>query len=133
MIDWQKVKFFKPTEAWGNPDKLNPALVYALDALRAMTGRKITINNAYRAGDDKEHGKGNAADIVIEGLSVIDQLIAAERTRLFTGIGIYPYWNKPGLHVDVRDLKPGEHGARWARNEKGVYVALDWAFIKTLK
>lgn len=133
MTDWEKVRWFKRSENWGDPDKINPLLVYSLDALREYAGKSIIINNAYRP-DDKgsTHADGDAADIVIVGLPVVDQFLLVERTRLFTGIGIYPYWNKPGLHVDVRTLQPNQHGARWARNEKGLYVALDWKFIRNI-
>jgi len=132
-IDWEKVKHFKRTEAWGDPDKINPLLVYSLDALREFTGRSIIINNAYRPDDPgSTHKNGDAADIVIVGLPVMDQFLMAERTRLFAGIGVYPHWRRPGLHVDVRPLQPHQHGPRWARNEAGVYVALNWAFISRL-
>lgn len=131
--DWSKVKHFKPSEFGEHADKMNPLLIYSLDALRKSAGCPIKINCAYRPGDDKEHGKGNAVDIVIGKLSVMDQFFMAEKTRLFTGIGIYPYWNTPGIHVDIRELKPNEHGARWGRNAAGVYVALDWKFVKAIQ
>jgi len=131
-IDWSKVKYFKRTEAWGDPDKINPLLVYSLDALREFTGRAIIINNAYRPDDPGTHGNGDAADVVIVGLSVIDQFLMAERTRLFSGIGVYPFWNRPGLHLDVRSLQPHQHGPRWGRNAAGIYVALNWEFLRKI-
>lgn len=130
--DWSKVRFFKKTEFSG-PDQLDPLLVYGLDALREAAGRSIKINSDYRDGDPGQHGLGKAADIVIDGLSVVDQFLLAEKTRLFAGIGIYPFWNRPGIHVDIRALRPHELGARWARNKKGVYVSLTWDFIKNLR
>ncbi|MBU1108621.1 MAG: hypothetical protein KKB51_18235 [Candidatus Riflebacteria bacterium] len=130
--DWSKVDHFSKEEAWGDPDKINPLLVYSMDVLRKLVGRKIIINNAYRPGDPGTHGRGDAVDFVIVGLSVVDQFLAAEKTRLFTGLGVYPYWNRPGLHADVRTLKPNEHGHRWGRNAAGVYVALDWQFIRNI-
>ena len=132
-IDWSKVKHFKRTEAWGDPDKINPLLVYSLDALREFTGRAIIINNAYRPDDPgSTHENGDAADVVIVGLSVVDQFLMAERTRLFSGIGVYPYWNRPGLHLDVRALQPHQHGPRWGRNAAGIYVALDAKFLGSI-
>ena len=130
--DWTKVKHFSPEEDWGDPDKMNPLLIYSLDALRKFSGRIIVVNNGYREGDDGEHGKGNAADVVIMGLSLLDQFLLAEKTRLFTGIGIYPFWNRPGLHLDVRELQPNEHGARWGRNAAEIYVPLNGKFIRSL-
>ena len=130
--DWNKVRFFKRSE-FSAPDQLDPLLVYSLDALRDAAGKAIKINSDYRPGDPGQHGLGKAADIVIDGFSVIDQFLLAEKTRLFAGIGIYPFWNRPGIHVDIRTLRPHEPGARWARNEKGVYVSLTWDFIKNLR
>lgn len=132
MVDWKKVRYFKKSE-FAHPESLDPLLIYSLDALRAAAGKSIRINCDFRPGDPGQHGLGKAADIVISGFSVVDQFLIAEKTRLFSGIGIYPYWNSPGIHVDIRTLKPHEPGARWARNEKGVYVPLDWAFISKIK
>lgn len=132
MIDWSKVRHFKRSE-FSHPDKLDPLLIYSLDALRVAAGKPIIVNNDYRAGDPGQHGLGRAADIVIVGLSVVDQFLIAEKTRLFSGIGIYPHWNRPGIHVDIRTLQPHEPGARWARDIAGNYVALTWAFMRGLK
>ena len=132
MIDWTKVRFFKPSE-FQYPDKVDPLLIYSLDALRAAAGRPITINSDYRPGDKGQHGTGRAVDIVIRGLHVVDQFLLAEKTRLFAGIGIYPHWNTPGIHVDIRPLQPHEQGARWARDKDGKYVPLTWEFIRAIK
>jgi uncharacterized protein YcbK (DUF882 family) len=131
--DWIKVKHFKRIEAWGDPDKINPLLVYSLDALREFVGKPIIINNAYRPGDPGTHGNGDAADVIIVGLSVVDQFLMAERTRLFAGIGVYPHWRRPGLHVDIRPLQPHQHGPRWARNAAGIYVALNAKFLRSIQ
>lgn len=135
-IDWTKVKYFNPGERWGSSSvsndealtRLNPLLIYSLDALRKFVGRPIIVNNAIR-NDRGTHGRGEAADIVITGLHVVDQFLMAERTRLFAGIGLYPHWNTPGLHVDIRQLQPHQHGPRWGRNAAGNYVALDAKFL----
>lgn len=123
--DWSKVKYFKKEE-FNEPDKMNPLLVYSLDRLREECGKPIIINSSYRANDlGSTHRNGDAADIVIVGVqSVLDQFFIAEKTRLFSGIGVYPWWNRPGLHVDVRELKPCEVAKRWLRNRHGDYVAL---------
>jgi len=131
-IDWEKVRYFKRHE-FHDADKLDPLLIYSIDALRDAAGRSIKINSDYRPGDPGQHGLGRAVDIVISGLHVVDQFLLAEKTRLFSGIGIYPHWNRPGIHVDIRTLQPHEPGARWARDIAGNYVALTWAFMRGLK
>lgn len=132
--DWSKVRFFKPTE-FLCPEKMNPLLIYSLDRLREIVGRPVVLNKeggTYREGDEGQHGKGNAVDCVILGLHVIDQFLIAEKTRLFSGIGIYPWWNRPGLHLDVRELQPHEPAARWGRNSANIYVKLDAKFIRSI-
>lgn len=132
--DWSKVKFFKPEE-FNEPDKMDPMIVYSLDRLREIVGRPIIINKdegTYRPGDKGQHGLGKAVDGFILGLSLIDQFLISEKTRLFSGLGLYPYWNRPGLHWDVRDLQPHEPAARWGRNAAGIYVKLDAKFIKSI-
>lgn len=126
-MDWTKIKHFSPNENWGNPDKVNPYLVIALDALRDSVGKPIIIHCAYSTdghAKDSMHYNGKAVDIHIVGLNVVDQFLAAERIGLFNGIGVYPFWNSPGLHLDIR-TQPG----RWGRNAAGVYVALNSKFI----
>ena len=130
--DWSKVKHFKPEE-FLFPEKMNPLLIYSLDRLRDIAGRPIIINKeegTFREGDPGQHGLGNAADGFILGLSLIDQFLISEKLRLFSGLGLYPYWNRPGLHWDVRPLQPHEAGARWGRNAAGIYTSLNAKFIR---
>ena len=49
-IDWEKVRYFKLHE-FHDADKLNPLLIYSLDALRHAAGKPIKINSDYRDGD----------------------------------------------------------------------------------
>jgi hypothetical protein len=133
------VRYFK-REEFGDPDKIVDELVFALDDLREWLGKPIHIHCAW---EDRPgyHGTGEAADIHIEGLSLIDQWIAVERFSQFNGIGLYPHWNNPGLHVDVRGRhKIKSTHARWgAKSYKGdngkwvnTYVPLDSAFVKLI-
>lgn len=130
MVDWTVVKFFKPTEFGQYADEMDAQLIYRIDKLRVQANRPIRINDHFRPGDKGQHGLGKAVDIVIMGMSLLDQYLLAEKSGLFTGIGLYPYWNTPGIHLDVRDVKLGEPGARWGRNAAGVYVALNAKFIQ---
>ena len=124
---WNKIKHFTKNENWGDWHKVHPRLIIALDKLRELVGKPIVIHCAYAESGHKknsQHYLGKAADIHIVGMNVVDQYLAAEKLGLFRGIGIYPYWNNKGLHVDIRN-KP----ARWGRNAAGSYVALDSKFI----
>lgn len=122
---WKTIKFFKPSE-FKYPDKVSKELITKLDTYRAMVGKPIIIHSDYRPGDKKQHGKGLAIDFHVKGMKVLDQFFYAERSGLFVGIGIYPYWNNPGLHVDIRE----EGTARWGCDQKGDYVALTSDFVK---
>ena len=130
-IDWDLVKFFKPSE-FKHPEKMEPLLIYSLDKLRKQAGSPIIVNSDYREGDSGQHGQGKAVDIVISGMSVVDQFLLAEKSRMFSGIGIYPFWNRPGLHLDIRELPLGEPAARWAQNAAGIYVGLDMKFLRSV-
>ena len=124
---WEKIKHFTPDENWGDVDKVNPYLIIALDALRDAVGKPIVIHNAYATKGHSEtsmHYVGEAADIHIVGISLVDAYLAVEKLGLFNGIGVYRSWNNPGIHVDLRQ-KP----ARWGQNEAGVYVALNDKYI----
>lgn len=130
-MDWTKIRFFKPSE-FNCADKMNPDLITALDKLRELADRPIIIHSSYREGDPRQHGMGNAVDIHIVGLHVMDQFFLAEKTGLFNGIGVYSHWNNPGLHLDVRPLREGQPKARWACNRTNNYIGLNWFFLKKL-
>lgn len=132
VIDWKKIKHFKPSE-FSEPNKMEPLLIHCLDRLREIVKQPIIVHSSYRVGDTGTHGRGEAVDIHIKGLNVVEQFLIAEKTRLFSGIGVYPFWNNPGLHLDVRELKAHEIGKRWARNARGIYVALDSKFLLQCK
>lgn len=126
---WDKIKHFDQEENWGDWRKVNPQLIINLDKLRELANKPIVIHCAYATRGHSEHSqhyKGLAADLHIVGLNAVDQFLLAEKSGLFTGIGIYPYWNNPGLHLDIRD------GAfkRWACNAAGVYTALNSKFLQ---
>lgn len=123
VIDWKKIKHFKPSE-FSEPNKMEPLLIHCLDRLREIVKQPIIVHSSFRAGDTGTHGRGEAVDIHIKGLNVVDQFLIAEKTRLFSGIGVYPFWNNPGLHLDVRELKLNQAAARWLRDERGIYLAI---------
>lgn len=130
-VDWSLVKHFKPSE-FTRPEKMSALLIYSLDKLRKQAGSPIIVNSDYREGDSGQHGQGKAVDIVISGMNVVDQFLLAEKSRMFSGIGLYPFWNRPGIHVDVRELQLGEPAARWLRNAAGFYVAITQKQLRNL-
>ncbi|KKM98698.1 hypothetical protein LCGC14_1155440 [marine sediment metagenome] len=140
--------FFKPRE-FGIPDHPNGLrtqevldnmdgwLVLNLDALRRFVNKPIIIHAGYATrghAKNSQHYLGAAADFHIEGMGLFAQYEAAQRFK-FTGIGVYPFWSNPGLHVDVRPLKVHaqvEPGARWVKNEAGVYEPLTDSWLGVL-
>lgn len=97
ISNWTMVKHFHKGEAWGDPDKMQLGLMLELDRFREWLGRTIVIHSGYRT-DSHNHITGYHADLHIEGLSAVEQFIAAVRFG-FTAIGVNPYWNNPGLHL----------------------------------
>ena len=131
---WQVIKYFSPMEnkkksPWGDPYKMDFSLIRQLDLLREYIGVPIHIH----CGTQGKHSEKSyhytdpckATDCFCEDLSLLDFYLFAERF-VFGGIGVYPYWNRPGLHLDMRVAYPA---ARWGR-VNGVYVPLSAEFIK---
>ena len=110
-------RFFAPHEfgAWLN--RIHPALLFALDVLRDTLNAPVVISPAAGAlgrrlgGSSSLHnvdvfGMVYAADVLLPlSCGVAEGFDAARNVRLFSGIGVYPFWKpRPGLHVDVRHL-----------------------------
>lgn len=111
--DWSHLKYFSPSEAWGDPLKMDFKLLWILDCFRAHMGRKIVVTCGTQGNHVKnsQHYVGKAVDIVIEteGVSKLDILFNVFRFP-FTGIGVYPEWKCRGMvsplgfHFDCRDV-----------------------------
>ena len=136
---WESLKYFKPSE-FRYPDEMIKRFYFLqrLDEFREFVGKPIIIHSDYRPNDRGQHGLGRAVDIHIVGMNIIDQFLCAEKSGLFSGIGVYPCWNNPGLHLDVRNLGENEYPARWGcwtptgDSKKNIYVPLDSAFFKRI-
>jgi len=109
---------FKVTEDWEKPYKINGLLLLMMYSLRQHTGTAIHINDAFaRSGHSKEsqHYIGNAVDFhfitessyLVQIKWVLDFLTNFQLSSRI-GLGIYPTWNHPGFHLDVRN-----EYARW--------------------
>lgn len=120
---YARTDYFKnyETERWGNPLNMNVPLIYYLDGLRALAGKPVNIHCGFEIKGHAKNGyhpRGKAADIHIKNMSVIDQLLLALKFP-FNGVGIYPFWNSPGIHVDVRLFH--RYKRVWYRDKEGVY------------
>jgi len=129
---FEHIKHFRPSE-FDYPEKIDPFSLQLLDAMRDQEGKRrgiiITVNAdfAYSGhAPNSWHYKGKAFDIVIRDartgrpLPVMKQFIIAMHYP-WGGVGFYPYWNDPGIHVDTRPLGVFQRKATWWRDEKGEY------------
>lgn len=111
-IEWNRVKFFKPTDNWGEVERIVPNLVYELDKFRTLVGSPVMITCGTQGTheENSEHYKGRAVDIIVPDRKPSDLLdLALSALRLgFTGVGVYPKWKyngkvTGGLHLDIRE------------------------------
>lgn len=120
------------------PEILRPVRVELLNKLRELDsfcGGRLRIHRLFsNSNQSSQHYHGKAADCHIEGLSVIDMYVTAERFNP-GGLGLYgpDVWTRtPGLHFDIRDSYPA---AKWGcvlKDGRQKYVALDKGFFKRL-
>lgn len=115
---YESLRHFSVLEDWGDPLEMEVDFLLALDEARHRVGRAFHIHSAFRAGavapsgNPSNHALGRAADLHIAGLSVVDQFLAVERLKIPFEIGLYPDWNRPGLHLALQ-LEPSQD--RWVR------------------
>lgn len=133
---WSELKYFKKEE-FNYPDEFinngGFVLLQKLDEFREFVGKPIIIHSDFRPGDKGQHGKARAVDIHIKGMHIVDQFLCAERSGFFKGIGVYPEWNSPGLHLDIRKGSSARWGC-WAKtgDKENIYVPLDMPFFRTI-
>lgn len=128
------IRHFKPEE-FRHPDKLSAIALTTLDTMRDREGDLraiyIVVNEDFAPGrqghaEKSRHYFGDAFDIVIKDsitrqpLPLLEQFLIAIR-YCWTGIGVYPFWNLPGLHVDTRPMTRQMRRALWMRDRVGVY------------
>lgn len=132
---WRVIgRFFSPEE-FNHPEKIDETTLLTLYEMRKEESKYldiiITINEDYAESGHATtswHGRDGvckALDIVIrdaktgKALPIIDQFFIAIRYE-WTGVGFYPYWNTPGLHVETGfdgDYRKG----LWYRDQDGTY------------
>jgi len=118
--EWTTIKYFKPTENWGDHLKMEYDLIAKLDAWREIIGIPVIVNCAYAtSGHSKNslHYQGRAVDGYIKGVADPREVYKLCLKANLNGIGIYPKWQpSPGFHLDNRE-KP----MRWV-STNGIYA-----------
>jgi uncharacterized protein YcbK (DUF882 family) len=129
--EWGQIKHFAPSEKWGDPEMMDFYLLQGLDALREYIKFPIHINRGFGPGStpDSKHPLGKATDCCCPDMPLFEFFLAATRFPVFRGVGVYPEWNRPGLHLDSR-LLPGHLSPRamWGF-KNGKIVALNRDFF----
>lgn len=125
---------FKPEEFGDGWGKLDIVLLLALDSLRSLIGVPVVIHkegivSSRAASPDSQHPHGRAVDCHAVGISLAEFWLVAERFPVFRGIGIYPFWANPGLHLDTR---PTVLRKRWWRDSDGRYHPVTPLALRTV-
>ena len=127
MAVWDSLRHFSPDElapgghkrAFPQPERMHPDLLLILDELRHDIGHPIGVNVSLGSGSSSasQHRLGRAVDIVCPSIPLALFFAEVARRPWITGVGIYPHWRTPGLHIDNRVLDHGEPRAMWWRRE----------------
>lgn len=129
---WDTIKYFSPNEKWGDPNKMSYELLILLDNLREYLDKPIIIHCGYEDRKNSSyHCKGMAVDCHCSNINLLDFYTEASRFS-FGGIGVYPWWNKPGLHLDVRREDNIIYRSLWGSTADKIYVPLNSSFLKDI-
>lgn len=137
-IGWMLLKHRTYNDAWGDPAKMDPMVVWLIDEIEDSLpkGCSVKIHCGYKEGGhtpNSYHYKGEAIDWHIVGMSpaaaeehVIKFLhkpkaVNGKEIKLIeiVGFGCYPEWLNPGFHIDRRGVR-----ASWSM-VGGKYVAYE--------
>lgn len=112
LEEWAKIKFFNPSENWGDTSIIKYPLVKLLDVFRGRIGKPVKILCGTQGDhvNGSKHYIGEAVDIVFPWATkeeLWDMYILAVKVG-FRGIGVYPHWKLDGqeiggLHLDIRE------------------------------
>lgn len=110
-------------------------LAALLEDARAAGGNlPMVVTSGYRAGDAKQHGKGEAADFWIIGEDAVDwsrKIIAAHRAGRFPDFGqliVYPHTTRH-VHLSLNRLGNGRKNEVRMETGRGVYPLWDGGAI----
>ena len=119
---WNGIKNFTPDDF--GAINMSGILVFTIQAMRNYVKRRIFINSGYREGSRGYHPLMMAADLYIENMHVVDQLLTAMKFDVFNGIGGYLWWNNPGIHIDTRPKGKLDRDARWLSVKRDEYLPM---------
>ena len=135
---WKLLKpYFSRKEKWGDPDKINPTLLFFLFEFRKTfpDGVYMNINCGWEERPTGGgHPDGRAVDVHISGSPFLvveeklQEFIGQEGVKNWIALGIYPEWGnfkRPGFHIEIEKKerkKPRSWGAKYVRKENGEIV-----------
>lgn len=138
MVNWKRIRNYERKEWVTDPDKVDDKLVLLVDSLTSVMKEQFGANTfgiihvAYEVGGHavgSQHYQGKAVDLHFVNVPLLEQFLWATRFP-FNGVGVYPYWRRPGLHLDIRDSST--FVARWWKDQEGEYQPCDRNLIGLL-
>jgi len=122
MFNFFMDKGFSIDQTYAHIAKVKFSFMRKVQKFRTLIGRPVRFNSLTDGTHAKKsmHYLGRAVDLRIGGKAAINwnKMVQHALTAGLTGIGYYPFWNTPGLHVDDRD-----GGVKlWKRLKNGKYV-----------
>lgn len=118
------------------PENTNPDITLVMDQLREEFKSPIRIHRCYDPSATLATSRHrmtycDAVDFDVEPTmqykTLLKAFILLTRHPKIRGIGIYPYWNRPGFHVDLR---PEVMKSYWLRDRDGLYLPVSDKSIK---
>lgn len=110
---WGRLKYFRKSENWGNPDKMSIPLLLILDMLREELKCEFVVHCGWASSGHatkSKHYSGEAVDFHVVGMSLLvatKQMLECLKTyNINFGFGLYTdnAWPKShgGFHLDIR-------------------------------
>lgn len=132
--DWKKLKHFKKDENWGDANKMDTALIFALDEFRDRVGVPmiVTSGNNLKHSPMSLHYQNLAVDLVLHKTPMCElPKIANIAYEMGFSVGMYCCWSYngtkcPGLHLDKRTGKQ----KRWIGIGSGPYLPYNEVNVK---
>lgn len=120
---WKNLKYFKPTENWGDPNAMCEDFILKLEALREAVAIPMHINCAYETighSPKSWHGRlpCKAVDCNFGKNADFLKIFELAVSMGFKGVGFYFDWNTKGFHLDMRSTS---RVFWWRENGKYTY------------